>query len=155
MANYELKINAISIFEMKRQLKEWCEEMDVMPDVSPEDVLCEIDIDTIRGHLEQRLADQGFTLDIKAMIDEVVEVKAPKRAKREKAPELPMVSDEPDPALEAVKSDVIRKLQALYLQPGGKAKVDHITASFGTAKLRDIPAEAFPQIATQLEEMNE
>ena len=155
MANIEVTITAINMRDFKRQLQEWCDELGVVPTCVPAGFLDQIDLDSMRLHLEDRLADQGFTLDIKAMIDEVVEVKAPKRAKREKVPELPIASDEPDPSLEAVKSDVIRKLQALYLQPGGKAKVDHITASFGTAKLRDIPAEAFPQIATQLEEMTE
>jgi aryl carrier-like protein len=152
MANIEVQINAINMRDFKRQLQEWCEELQVTPQVSPDELLQSIDLDSLRIHLEERLKEQGFTLDIKAMIDEVVEVKAPKRARKEKAPELVLTVDEDDPKLEALKEDVIRRLTAIYLEPAGKARVDGILASYGVKKMREIPASAFPAIAEELEE---
>jgi hypothetical protein len=152
MANIEVTITAINMRDFKRQLQEWCEELQITPQVSPDELLQSVDLDSLRLHLEDRLSEQGFKLDIKAMIDEVVEVKAPKRARKEKAPELVLTVDESDPMLEALKSDVILKLQKLYSTPGGKERVDAITARYGGGKLREIPASDFPAIAEELEE---
>jgi aryl carrier-like protein len=155
MANIEVQINAINMRDFKRQLQEWCEELQVTPQVSPDELLQSIDLDSLRIHLEDRLKEQGFTLDIKAMIDEVVEVKAPKRARKEKAPELVLMVDEDDPKLEAIKEAVIRKMTNIYLEPAGKAHIDGIMASYGVKKMREIPASAFPAIAEELEEKYE
>jgi len=152
MANIEVTITAINMRDFKRQLQEWCEELQIMPQLSIDEVLQTIDLDSMRQHLEERLKEQGFTLNIKAMIDEIVEVKAPKRAKKEKAAELILTVDESDPMLEALKSEVIFKLQKLYSKPGGKERVDAITAKYGGGKLREIPASSFPAIAEELEE---
>ena len=153
MANIEVKITAITMRDFKRQLQEWCEELDVMPTTDPIALLELIDLDSLRFALEQRLAEQGFTIDIKAMVDEVVEVKAPKKARKEKSPELVLAVEENDPKLEAVKSAVILQLQDLYLKPGGKAQVDAIIRSYGNGatKLQHIHADKFPAIAEELE----
>lgn len=157
MSNLKIEITAVNMRDLKLSLKEWCESLNVMPDLNPHDVLDMIDLDTIRQHLEDRLRDQGFTLDIKAMIDEVVEVKAPKKARKEKAapaPEMVLEVDDHDPAVEAVKADVIRRLQAVYLEKGGKEKVDDIIARHGNGetKLSLMPAAVFPAIAEELEQ---
>ena len=160
MSNYEIKINAINMRDVQIALKEWCTALQVMPDIDPEVVLQNVDLDTLRLHLEERLRDQGFTLDIKAMIDEVVEVKAPKKARKEaikekaeaRLKELVLDVDETDPAVEAVKADVIRQLQSVYLQKGGKEKVDDIIARYGNGetKLSAMPASVFPAIAEEI-----
>ena len=157
MANIEVTINAITMRDFKRQLQEWCEELQIMPAVDPNVVLETVDLDSLRQHLEQRLKDQGFTIDIKAMVDEVVEVKIPKRVRKEKTEarlkELVLEVDENDPKLEAVKSQVILQLQELYMN-GGKERVDGLIKKYGNGatKLIQIPADRFPQIAEELED---
>ena len=84
MSNYEIKINAINIRDVQIALRDWCSALHVMPDLDPDEILETIDIDTIRSHLEKRFAAQGFTLDIKTLVDEIVEVKAPKRERKQR-----------------------------------------------------------------------
>ena len=152
MANIEVKITAITMRDFKRQLQEWCEELGIVPEMDPSDILAAVDLDSLRQHLEDRLAEQGFTLDIKAMIDEVVEVKAPKKARKEKAPELVLTVEKDDPKLEAVKTAVLAQLKDIYLAPGGKAQVDAILKRYGegVGKVHEIPADKFPAIAEEL-----
>jgi hypothetical protein len=152
MANIEVTITAINMRDFKRQLQEWCEELGVVPETDPSDILAAVDLDSLRQHLEDRLRDQGFTLDIKAMIDEVVEVKAPKKARKEKAPELVLTVEKDDPKLEAVKTAVLAQLKDIYLAPGGKAQVDAILKRYGegVGKVHEIPADKFPAIAEEL-----
>ena len=158
MANIEVTITAINMRDFKRQLQEWCEELGIVPEMDPSDILAAVDLDSLRQHLEDRLAEQGFTLDIKAMldmkmmIDEVVEVKAPKKARKEKAPELVLTVEKDDPKLEAVKTAVLAQLKDIYLAPGGKAQVDAILKRYGegVGKVHEIPADKFPAIAEEL-----
>lgn len=155
MANIEVTINAITMRDFKRQLQEWCEELQVMPAIDPQVVLETVDLDTLRQHLEQRLKDQGFTVDIKAMVDEVVEVKIPKRVRKERTEarlkELVLEVDENDPKLEAVKSQVMAQLRDLYMN-GGASRVDALIKKYGNGvtKLVEIPAEKYPAIAEEL-----
>ncbi len=152
MANIEVTINAITMRDFKRQLQEWCEELGVTPAIDPQVVLETVDLDTLRQHLEDRLKGQGFTIDIKALVDEVVEVKAPKRARKEKSPELVLTVAADDSMLEAVKSKVMAQLRDLYIN-GQKARVDALIKKYGDGwtKLIEIPAAKYPLIAEELE----
>lgn len=105
MSNFEIKINAINMRDLQISLRDWCSALHVMPDLNPEEILETIDLDTIRAHLEKRFAAQGFTLDIKTMVDEIVEVKAPKRGRKPRmtAEEAKAILDDSSP-LEADES---------------------------------------------------
>ena len=152
MANIEVKITAITMRDFKRQLQEWCEELGVTPTIDPQVVLETVDLDTLRQHLEQRLKDQGFTVDIKTMVDEIVEVKAPKRARKERSPDVVLTVAADDSMLEAIKSKVMGQLRDLYTN-GGKARVDALIQKYGdgATKLMEIPAAKYPLIAEELE----
>jgi len=154
MANFEVKINAIHMADFKRQINEWATIFDLIPAAEDFD-LNSLDLTIIIDHLQERLKETGLTVDIKTMIDEVVEVKAPK-AKRQKAAPVEteaLTPDQADDTLEALKQKTIRRLQEKYLEPGGKAQVDALVKKYGKGEkvFSKIPAAVFPDIAEELE----
>lgn len=84
MSNYEIKINAINIRDVQIALREWCSALHVMPDLEPDEVLESLGIEVVREWLERQMFALGYKVNIKEMVDEIVEVKAPKRERRAK-----------------------------------------------------------------------
>lgn len=84
MSNYEIKINAINIRDVQIALRDWCSALHVMPDLDPDEVLDSLGVEVVREWLERKMAVLGFAIDIKTLVDEIVEVKAPKRERKQR-----------------------------------------------------------------------
>ena len=82
MSNYEIKINAINIRDVQIALRDWCSALHVMPDLDPDEVLDSLGVEVVREWLERKMTALGYKVNIKEMIDEIVEVKAPKRERK-------------------------------------------------------------------------